>query len=173
MRGFDVTLPFRGQNLPNTEFTCILRTSLEGLQRFPSRKDRSLNVGGEIDCTCPRCKCILTHVILYFGEDGRIGAVECRTCGLQHPYRSYRFGGIRRPLRSPKTLIPLIEGGTFQERLSRLDPEEILPYRLDGRFRADDAIQHPRFGVGFVLRVREERIEVLFADGIKVLVQGS
>jgi hypothetical protein len=131
-----------------------------------------LNVGDEIDCTCPRCKYILTHVVLYFEQDGRIGAVQCRSCGLQHEYRSYRSGWIRRPPPSPKSLIPLLEGGTFQERLSRINQEAILPYRMDGRFRADDTIRHPRFGIGFVLRTHKRRIEVLFADGVKVLVQG-
>jgi hypothetical protein len=129
-----------------------------------------MNVGDEIDCTCPRCKTILTHVILYFQKDGRIGNVECRTCGLHHPYRSYRARGFRRLPPAAESLIPLIEGGSFEERLSGLDQTKTLFYNMEERYRANDAIDHPRFGVGFVLRVRESRIEVLFGEGIKVLI---
>ena len=138
----------------------------------PVREAGVVNVGDEIDTTCPRCKLILTHVILYFDEHGAIDGVECRTCGARHTYRSSRRGRIRRPPPSPKTVKALIEGGSFAQRHAQLDPRRILPYRTDPGFSDGDAIEHPRFGVGFVLRVRDDRIEVLFEDGIKVLVHG-
>ncbi len=129
-----------------------------------------MDVGDEVETTCPRCKLILAHVILHFKEDGHIGGVQCRTCGLQHAYRSRRLSKIRRPPPSSKTLKAMLQGGSFQERLSRLDEGRILPYHEDGQFQADDVIRHPRFGVGFVLRVSPGRIQVLFRDGPKVLI---
>jgi len=39
--------------------------------------------------------------------------------------------------------------------------------------RVDDVIRHAKFGLGFVLRAHEGRIEVLFENGVKALVQGS
>jgi hypothetical protein len=131
-----------------------------------------LNVGDEIDCTCPRCKLVLAHTILFFNEGGGLGKVECRTCGLQHRYASSKGRRVRRPLPSPETLRPLVEGGPFPERLARLDPEGAVPYAPGGSYRPDDAIRHPVFGVGFVLRVRAGRMEVLFRGGIKTLVAG-
>lgn len=130
-----------------------------------------MKVGDDIDCTCPRCKVILSHTVLFFGEDGRIGAVQCRTCGLQHPYRSHGHAGLRRPPPSPKMLRELIEGGSFAERVSRLDKSSILPYNVDSRFQARDAIMHPKFGIGFVLRVLGGKMEVLFKDGVKRLAK--
>lgn len=130
-----------------------------------------MKVGDDIDCTCPRCKVILSHTVLFFGEDGRIGAVQCRTCGLQRPYRSHSHAGLRRPHPSPKMLRELIEGGSFAERVSRLDEGAVLPYDVGSRFQAKDAIMHPRFGIGFVLRVLGGKMEVLFKDGVKLLAQ--
>jgi len=132
-----------------------------------------VKVGDDIDCTCPRCKVILSHTVLFFGEDGRIGAVQCRTCGLQHPYRSHGRAGVRRAHRSPKTLKELVEGGSFEERMSRLDQGLVRPYDMGESFRARDAIEHRRFGIGFVLRVVEGRMEVLFKDGVRTLVHGG
>ena len=132
-----------------------------------------MNVGDEIETTCPRCKLTLDHVILYFREDGRIGNVECRTCGLRHAYRSHALSRLRRLPPSSKTLKALVQGGPFQERLSRLDEERIIPYRTEGRFRVDDVVRHPRFGVGFVLRVGQGRIEVLFREGVKLLIASA
>ena len=131
-----------------------------------------MNVGDEIDTTCPRCRLILTHLILHFDQNGAVGRVQCRTCGAKHSYRSSKKGRIRRPPRSPKTVRALIEGGPFSDRLSRLDPASVLPYRPDRKYDPDHAIHHTRFGVGFILRAWESRIEVLFETGVKLLVQG-
>jgi hypothetical protein len=132
-----------------------------------------LNVGDEIECTCPRCKLVLPHVILYFDKDGSIGAVQCRTCGMDHPYLSHSRGRVRRPPPSGETLRALLEGGSYEERISQLDPEKVIPYRTDGVYSVEDAVSHKKFGIGFVLRVRPERIEVLFRKGIKVLLAGN
>jgi hypothetical protein len=70
---------------------------------------------------------------------------------------------------SKKTLTSLIEGGTFEERLDRSGSQRPVLYRLDGRYQQDDAIDHARFGIGFVLEVHNDRIHVLFSDGVKVL----
>jgi hypothetical protein len=70
-------------------------------------------------------------------------------------------------------LKALMQGGTFQERLSKLNEERIVPYRTEGRFGVDDAISHPRFGVGFVVRVSQGRIEVLFREGVKILIASA
>ncbi len=132
-----------------------------------------MKVGDDIDCTCPRCKVILSHTVLFFGEDGRIGAVQCRTCGLQHSYRSHGHEGLRRPPPSPKMLRELVEGGSFEERMSRLDQGLVRPYDMGESFRTRDAIEHRRFGIGFVLRVLEGKMEVLFKDGVRTLVHGG
>jgi hypothetical protein len=128
-----------------------------------------VKVGDEVEYTCPRCKHLMPHTILYFREDGCVGAVQCRTCGSQHSYRSYRVGRVRRMPRSKGTLISLVQGGTFQERIARLGSDKPIPYRLDGRYRQEDAIEHARFGIGFVLQVKKDRMHVLFREGIKVL----
>ncbi len=144
-----------------------------GAQANDARKAPWVKVGDDIECTCPRCKVILSHTVLFFGEDGRIGAVQCRTCGLQQPYRSHGHAGLRSPPPSPKMLRALVEGGSFAERVSRLDQGAILPYDMGTRFRAKDTIMHPRFGIGFVLRVLEGKMEVLFREGVKLLVHGA
>ncbi|MGQ9858508.1 MAG: hypothetical protein ACUVS3_07430 [Thermodesulfobacteriota bacterium] len=131
-----------------------------------------MNVGDELDCHCPRCRLVLTHVILHFEADGSIGAVQCRTCGAKHPLKGALSSRVRNPPPSPKTLKPLLEGGSYQERLSRMARQELVRYNPEGRYGENQAIEHSHFGVGFVLQSKEDRIEVLFQNGIKVLVQG-
>lgn len=132
-----------------------------------------MNVGDELDCHCPRCRLVLAHLILHFQADGSIGAVQCRTCGAKHPYRGTTASRVRRPPPSPKTLKPLLEGGSYQERLSRVAGQEIPPYKPHMSYKDNQAISHTHFGVGFVLRSTEGRIEVLFEDQIRVLVQAK
>lgn len=53
------------------------------------------------------------------------------------------------------------------ERAKGIDP---LPYRMSDHFEARTPILHQVLGWGFVLSSQNNRIEVLFKDGIKILV---
>lgn len=43
-------------------------------------------------------------------------------------------------------------------------------YKLSEEYEPNTALQHPKLGWGYVLTSQNNRIEVLFEDGIKVLI---
>jgi len=43
-------------------------------------------------------------------------------------------------------------------------------YKLSEEYEPNSALQHPKLGWGYVLTSQNNRIEVLFEDGIKVLI---
>lgn len=121
---------------------------------------KRLEVGGDIEAYCGKCKETREHVIAALNDKGEVARVQCRVCGGNHLYRA----------RKPATKTP----GTRTTR-SRKDamPEpngELRPYSMQERFAAGDGIMHPKFGVGVVIEVRAGKIDVKFGREVKTLV---
>ena len=119
-----------------------------------------LQVGGEVETTCGKCKETRDHVIAALNDKGEIARVQCRVCGSNHIYRprktTTRTAGTR-TTRSRKDSSPEPNG-------------ELRPYTMQDRFVAGDGIMHPKFGVGVVVEVRAGKIDVKFGRELKTLV---
>lgn len=60
----------------------------------------------------------------------------------------------------------------WAELSTRAGDEEPAPYSIRGDFPKDSRVDHPKFGVGFVIEVSgPSKIDVLFEDGLRKLVQ--
>lgn len=44
------------------------------------------------------------------------------------------------------------------------------PYRISEKFEKDGIVEHPKFGLGFVVQCTDNRIETVFEEGLKILV---
>jgi hypothetical protein len=128
-----------------------------------------IKVGGEIDAFCTRCELTLAHTI-HAVVAGRPIRVECNTCHAVHRYRgsaapapSPRAAAAERPRRAVVGFDELLAARRGPPR--RYSPKE--------SFAADDVLDHPSFGRGFVSAVRDGgKIEVTFRGEVRVLVHG-
>lgn len=135
-------------------------------------------VSGSVDSWCTRCRLMLSHTIESM-VGGKITRVHCNTCSGQHAYRA------KPPARAasgPKS------GGRTSKRAEASagaranDYEKLIrnrtaatarPYSTSGRFQVGDVIAHATFGLGAITGEKDgTKIEVLFADGPRVLVHG-
>lgn len=57
----------------------------------------------------------------------------------------------------------------LQEKMGELKAQ---PYRMASQFNVDMKIEHPKFGVGFVVMALNDKIEVVFQDTSRHLVHG-
>lgn len=124
---------------------------------------KRLEVGGDIEAYCGKCKDTREHVIAALNDKGEVARVQCRHCGSNHLYRA----------RKPATKT----SGTRTTR-SRKDatPEpsgELRTYSMQERFAAGDGIMHPKFGVGVVIEVRAGKIDVKFGREVKTLIHAA
>ncbi|MBI5507829.1 MAG: hypothetical protein HY903_03640 [Deltaproteobacteria bacterium] len=135
---------------------------------IPSR--RAVGAGADVDAFCSRCNLELAHVII--AMDGKkIVRVQCHTCKTVHAYRSG----------APQKREPA-QGGRRSAAISHSDYDKVMrgrdvsrakPYRPRERFAVDDIVSHVTFGLGAVMKVlADDKIEVAFPIGIKVLVHG-
>ncbi len=141
-----------------------------------------IRVGGEIDAVCTRCKRETNHRIVAM-LDGAVKRVICLTCQSQHNYR--QPPGVRKPGEARvmrvskemrKTSAPAGGARIFAQWAKAKEELESppRPYSITASFEAGEAMEHPKFGLGFVQKViPPNKIEVMFETEIKTLAINS
>ena len=150
-----------------------------------SRPLNDIRVGGEIDAVCTRCRRVTNHRIVALVE-GLVKRVICLTCDSQHNYRQPpgakgpAAAAVKRiPPEMRKTPAPQGEGRIFALWLSRRQEtaaSENRPrtYQLQESYQAGEAIEHSKFGLGFVQKViPPNKMLVMFETDIKTLVMNT
>jgi hypothetical protein len=150
-----------------------------------SRPLNDIRVGGEIDAVCTRCRRDTNHRIVAM-VDGRIKRVICLTCDSQHNYHqppgqkgpaSVQVRRVGKEMK--KTSSP--QGGPRVFALWMKSREELTnaggrprPYRLEEGYQSGEAIDHPKFGLGFIQKIIPPRkMEVMFENDVKTLAMNA
>lgn len=126
-------------------------------------------IGKTVDGWCARCKLMLAHTIEAV-VNGKITRTHCNTCGAQHAHKKNPPGtaAARRTSTSKAKSAPA--PFDYQALVKGKDLGKARPYQISDRFECKELINHPVFGVGQVLAVRDStKIDVGFADGMKTL----
>jgi hypothetical protein len=134
-----------------------------------------MKIGSNVDAWCSRCKLELAHTIEIV-TDGKIKRVHCNTCRAQHAYRAGPPGMRIVPGRAGASRGPKPSG----RQATRQSEYELLlrgrsaatarPYSTSTRMQIGDLVSHPVFGLGAVTGERDNKIDVLFPGGPRVLV---
>ncbi|MFZ7113302.1 MAG: hypothetical protein ACOWYE_16595 [Desulfatiglandales bacterium] len=133
-------------------------------------------VAKEIMAYCTSCRMNLVHVIVALDGE-RIARVLCKSCNKEHNYRPPK--GLKEPSSGGKASKPsagkktAAGRGKWAKEMEQGQAEPAKAYSMDGVFGVGDKLDHAVFGVGFVKKLMgPKKMEVLFEDGIKVLVRG-
>ena len=126
------------------------------------------SVGGEATSICTKCKKPTVHVITALVKE-RIAKVQCRDCGGIHRYRDPNA-----PIKPPRKRSGKISPQEAWEKvMNTVSNDKKIPYTLSGHFKVNDVIDHSTFGLGVVTNlISEEKIQVIFKEGEKLLVAG-
>jgi len=134
------------------------------------------HVGGEVDAFCTSCKLVLGHTILAMVGD-RIAKVRCNTCGGEHAYR-VAAPGAPKPRRAKTTSAmgspraraeAAVRGHGLDELLEGRDVAGARAYAPKETFAEGEIMRHPSFGVGLVMEIRGDRLDVMFNAGLRTL----
>ncbi len=141
-------------------------------------------VGKNIDSWCTRCKLVLTHTVGAIAG-GKVTRVHCNTCRGQHAYRPEApgartaIGSARARQTSGRTntaraaTAQKTRPSQYETLLRGRTAAAARPYSTSARFKVSELISHTTFGLGAVTAERDNiKIEVLFADGARVLLHG-
>ena len=58
----------------------------------------------------------------------------------------------------------------FELLTEKLKEKKPVRYSMTGSFKADDVIDHNTFGIGIVISASNKKMDVVFADQLRILV---
>jgi len=131
--------------------------------------------GGNIEAWCPRCNLKSDHTIIAL-VDNSPEKIKCNSCDEHHSLSARQLGKSGARSKSRNRTLKSKEA-TYEKYLARLadgGPAESIQYTIKGNFEKDQIIDHLKFGIGIVLSVIQiDKIEILFKDGPKLLIQNQ
>lgn len=126
--------------------------------------------GGNVDSYCMKCKLSQNHTIVSMDGDA-ITQVECLVCHGKHKFRTAppvkRTSAGKRASAAQKAPVVI-----WEEALKAAKGKE-LPYSMAAKFRVGDIVVHDRFGKGVVLRLHQNKCDVLFQDKERLMASAN
>ncbi len=149
----------------------------------------AIRVGGEIDAFCNKCQLNLAHTILAM-VGSKVVKVKCNTCDSEHHYRGEQplekaqsFAAPRKSSASPAAKAAKAARAatskaskievSWEDAFKGKDVSKARKYSPKETFKPEDVLDHPTFGLGLVVAVRDEKIDVKFRQFEKTLVHGK
>jgi RNase P subunit RPR2 len=145
-------------------------TNPESLTELPA-------VARNIHLFCKKCNCDRYHVVVAH-TTATSAKVKCEVCGAQKTFKLTKPKAEKAPRKSPsgaakKTRAKKVEidnAAHWADLKTQIGTDKIQPYNMKAKFSLANAIEHPKFGLGFVTNATNEKIDVVFQEGGRALV---
>lgn len=140
--------------------------------------NKKLSAGDITEARCTRCREVTNHTIVAMvGE--RVARVQCNTCSGVHNYKSAvepKAPTVKAAAAKAAPASRKSPKGTAAAELKEwetlrpaMQAERALPYTMVGKYKLNDLVNHPTFGLGVVKSVGVSKVEILFEGGKKLL----
>ncbi len=134
-------------------------------------KDRA-DVGTYMVTRCSRCDRDMNHVVVAKGSDGSVARVKCLVCGSEH---NYHHSVVKKASSAKTTKLSAAPKSSnsklFEEAKKSAINKVPINYTITDKYANGTLIQHVNWGEGVVFKVFDDKIEVVFRDSIRTLVQ--
>jgi hypothetical protein len=123
---------------------------------------------------CKKCDGDRYHTVLAHTSSTK-AKMQCEICKSIKAYSLPKASSTRKPgsTNSTKNSRAKSHTGEYENRIQNQQAKEAIPYSTKTTFVEKQKINHPKFGIGFVQRTAIDRIDVIFADEIKILIHGK
>jgi hypothetical protein len=139
-----------------------------GRKKMATDKDKT-PVAENVITMCTKCKMELSHVVIAHNTKGVVAKVKCNTCGSEHKYSPERKTPRKTAKRGARTKKADYTE-EFQNLVEKYKGKEPVHYSMSGSFEPEDVLDHQNFGMGIVMSVSYQKMEVAFPDRLRVLV---
>lgn len=120
---------------------------------------------------CKKCDAERYHTVL--AHPTSISAkIECEVCKSKKTYKitEPKKGRKKTATRKKRVTAEEAHKKEFDEIRVRVGIDDVQKYNMKEKFDSDSAIDHPKFGVGFITAALPDKIEVCFEDSQRILV---
>ena len=130
-------------------------------------------VARNVHLPCKKCGVDRYHVVVAHTTPTS-AKVKCEVCGSQKTFKLTKPKAAKST--ATKTGKPSAKrnepdpGAVWSDLKTQIGLDRILPYNMKTKFQLANAIEHPKFGVGFVTATTNEKVDVVFQDGGRALV---
>lgn len=144
-------------------------------------------VAQDIWCWSPKEKAFTWHVVVNHDAQGFVDRVQCKVSKTIHKYKRLAKPAATKSKVATRSITRSVKAGAsgavskdapmtsaaledvWFRGLKKWGEKPALRYNPKGFFDSSDVVEHPTFGKGVVQKRRDNRIDVLFRDGVKVL----
>ncbi len=139
-------------------------------------------VASNFTTDCKKCQQERYHKILAH-VSATSAKVECEVCHSKKTYKvSEGNSSVAKAKAKTKSTAKkksksavataALQNEKYRELIERVGDSKAQPYRMANTYAVDAKIEHPKFGVGFVALSLPDKMEVIFEDVSRQLVQG-
>lgn len=129
----------------------------EDLQELPE-------VAKNIFIPCKKCEANRYHKVIAHKTE-KSAKVECEVCGSKKTFSIKKPKAAKKVRKTRSRKKPL-----YDVLLEEIGESAALNYNMKERFEEKVAIDHPKFGLGFVNESNAVKIQVVFSDETRDLV---
>ncbi|MCX6112030.1 MAG: hypothetical protein NTY22_01920 [Proteobacteria bacterium] len=143
-----------------------------------NKNSDNADVGTHIITYCSKCGHDVNHVVVAHGQDGIVARVKCIVCNSEHKYKKTASSkpSSRRAYSSISNSIKNSSTPTkfniklWEDAKAGAKNKVPIEYTINKIFEKDNLIYHSTMGEGIVMKVYDNKIEVIFSSDIKSLV---
>ena len=134
-------------------------------------------VAKSIFAFCKKCDADRYHVVLAH-TSATSAKIKCEICGSQKafslPKAQTRTGkplsGAAAKKREQTVNSRKSSHRNEYDMLMANEKAQTLPYNMKGKFEKNTKLEHPKFGIGFIKDVVNDKLEVVFEDELRSLI---
>ncbi len=119
---------------------------------------------------CKKCECERYHVVT--SHTGPTTArLECEVCKSKSAFKleEPKRPRVAAPAKKPSNRAKATKAARFSE-LREKNNDKPAPYSMKLNFEVGSVLEHPKFGLGFVILATGQAIQVIFEDEERSLV---
>lgn len=123
---------------------------------------------------CKKCEGDRYHRVLAH-TSSTSAKIECEVCHSKKTYSLPKAGSATRKI-SEKTVAARAASsarshtGQYELYNTNKMADDATPYSIKGNFKETQKLNHPKFGVGFVVKTYSDKVDVIFSDEVRTLM---
>lgn len=145
-------------------------------------------VAKNVHTFCKKCNADRYHVVIAH-KTAKSAKVKCEVCG---GHKTYTLPKVPKPpaVKGPVSAVGLIPDkkprvsrkplseearrshhlAEYEGLIQKAESNDAIAYSTKGTFKLNQKLQHPKFGLGLIRVVFQDKIEVFFPDEVRNLV---
>ncbi|WP_413288233.1 hypothetical protein [Bdellovibrio sp. HCB337] len=125
---------------------------------------------------CKKCNADRYHTVLAH-TTSKTAKIKCEVCASQKSYSLPKTGSsatgaakVSRARAGSESARRSSHNAEYEALLNAQESAKEVSYNIKGKFAMNQKINHPKFGVGIVRGVHQDKVEVVFSDEVRNLV---